>query len=86
MAKDYFEPATSNAKTKHISKEKCVQSGIGLVAMTSTARYCMETKLTQLRLDCIRKEEELKLEGLAVEQKTLESRLDEEQEQKMLES
>ena len=78
MARDYSEPATSNAKTKQVSKEKCGQSGIGLVSMTSTARYCMEAKLAQLRLDRIRKEEELKLDGLTVEQKVLESWLDEE--------
>ena len=86
MARGYSEPTTSNAKMKQVSKEKCGQCGIGLVSMTSTARYCMEAKLAQLHLDRIRKKEEPKLEGLTEEQKMLESRLAAEQKQKMLES
>ena len=75
MAKDYSEPATSNEKTKHVSKGKCGQSGNGSASMHCTARYRMETKLAQLRLDRVRKEEELKLKSLAAEQeqKRLES-------------
>ena len=62
MARDYYEPATFNEKAKYVSKEKCRKSGIGSASMTSTARYRMEAKLAQLCLDCVCKEEELKLE------------------------
>ena len=62
MARNYSEPATFNEKTKSVSKEKCIAS------MTSTARCRIEAKLAQLRLDRVRKEEELTLEILAAEQ------------------
>ena len=62
MARNYAEQATFNEKAKSVSKEKCGQTEIGVASMTSTARCRMEAKLAQLRLDRVRKEEELTLE------------------------
>ena len=68
MARNYSEPAMFNEKMKSVSKEKCGQSGIGVVSMTSTAKCRMEAKLAQLCLDGVCKEEELMLGILAAEQ------------------
>ena len=75
MARNYSEPATFKEKAKSVSKEKCGQSEIGVASMTSTARCRMEAKLAQLRLNRVRREEELTLRVLAAEQekKKLES-------------
>ena len=68
VARNYSAPATFKEKAKFVNREKCGQSEIGVASMTFTARCRMEAKLAQIRLDRVRKEEELTLRVLAAEQ------------------